>query len=301
MAQRTPPVVRPLSETLWLGCFEAMKSPCEVQLECADGDQARRLTELAAAEAWRIEEKFSRFLADSVIGRLNRSRGWMAVDAETMRLLKLADTCWRLTGGLIDVTIGGVMRLWRFDGRSPPPAAEAVTKALQSVGWENVTLRDGAIRLHRGVQLDFGGIGKEYAVDRVGLMLRESLPAGGILVNFGGDLLAARAKRNGQPWRVGLEAADQAGQAHYGVSLLTGAIATSGDTKRFAVDSQGKRLGHVLDPRSGWPVPDGPATVTVVGDSATQAGLLATCAMIKGPKAESFLQAEGLNYYIQWP
>ncbi len=300
MINRSPPVVRQRRPGLWLGTFEAMKSPCEVCVECADENQAHVLVEQAANEAWRIEEKFSRFLPESVIGRINRATGWQPVDEETMALLKLADTCWQATDGLIDITIGAVMCLWRFDGQSPPPPRHVVAEARKSVGWDKVELRTDAVRLKEGVQLDFGGIGKEYAVDRVGMQLLQALPKGGVLVNFGGDVLAARSKKDGQPWHIGVETlVGQEKQS--GLALVTGAVATSGDTKRFAVDGKGQRLGHVLNPKTGWPVPHGPATVTVVGGTATQAGLLATCAMLQGKYAGDFLAREGVRHYIQWP
>jgi len=301
VGKRVAPVAVEVEPGLWLGKFEAMKSPCEVWLQVDSEDQAVELTWLAAQEAWRVEEKYSRFLSESMIGHINRSHGqWVELDPETLSLMHFADTSWRATDGLLDITIGGFMRLWRFDGKTPPPPRSRLKKAKAYVGWDKVELAGNRIRLPEGVSLDLGGIGKEYAVDRTAMLLNKLVPRGGLMVNFGGDLNAHRPRSSGRPWEIGVEAmAANRKKVIQRISLVRGAVATSGDTKRFAVDRRGKVLGHVLNPRTGWPVANGPATVTVISGLATQAGVLSTCAMLKGPKAESFLSRQGVRFYVQ--
>lgn len=288
---------------LWLGSFEAMKSPCELWVETPSQEQAEDLTRQVAEEAWRIEEKYSRFLPESVIGQINASQGsWVNLDQETKLLMRFADESWHATGGLLDITIGGFMRLWRFDGKTPPPPRSALKKARKLVGWDKVRLSKKGIKLQPGMSLDLGGIGKEYAVDRAAMLVVKQLKKGGIMVNFGGDINAIRSRLNGQPWRVGIEAVKPDQEAiPLVINLLRGGIATSGHTKRYAVDAQGKVLGHVLNPRTGWPVAGGPATATVISGVATQAGVLSTCALLKGRKAEDFLKEQGVRYFVQWP
>jgi len=148
------------------------------------------------------------------------------------------------------------------------------------------------------MQIDFGGIAKEYAVDQA---TREaaSASAAPILVNFGGDLAVTRAREGGHAWRVGIEGIDEkAGGAARLVDLAAGALATSGDTYRY-VQADGRRLPHILDPRNGRPVDGAPRTVTVAAPSCTQAGMLTTLAMLKGPGAEAFLESEGARFWIQ--
>ncbi len=284
---------------LWRGSFEAMKSPCEVWLE-TDEASARRLTEWAAHEAWRVEEKYSRFRPDSVLSRLNANTGqWQALDEETASLLKFADQCWRITDGMIDITVGGFMKYWRFDGKTPPPPRKRLKAQARYVGWDKVRLEGDRLHLPDGVSLDLGGVGKEYAVDAIGLALGRELSSGGVMVNFGGDLIAIRPRSNQSPWVIGVEDIRNPERALRTIPLLTGAVATSGSSKRYAVDRRGKKLGHILNPKTGWPVAHGPASVTVVANTATQCGMLATYAMLKGKNADAFLREQGVRYFIQ--
>ncbi|MFV9615918.1 MAG: FAD:protein FMN transferase [Gammaproteobacteria bacterium] len=284
---------------LWLGGYEAMKSPCEIWLE-SDELQARKLIQWAAEETWRIEKKYSRFRADSVLSQINKNTGqWQTLDAETAALLHFAGECWSLTDGMIDITIGGYMQYWRFDGRTPPPPRKKLKQYAANVGWEKLQLKKNQLFLPQGMSLDLGGIGKEYAVDSIAMALATKLPAGGIMVNFGGDLAAIRAKSDGSPWIIGVENINHPQSPQQTIQLLQGAVATSGSSKRYAVDKRGKVLGHILNPKTGWPVAHGPASVTVVANTATQCGMLSTYAMLKGKQAASFLSQQQLQYFIQ--
>lgn len=284
---------------LWLGQFEAMKSPCEIWLETNE-TQARPLIQWATNEAWRIEKKYSRFRADSVLSQINRNAAsWQTLDNETLSLLKFADECWRLTEGMIDISIGAYLKHWRFDGEAPPPPRKQLKQVARNVGWEKVQLQQNKLFLPEGMQLDLGGIGKEYAVDTVALALTSKLPEGGIMVNFGGDLIAIRPKLDKSPWTVGIESIQTGKSIVKTIALFQGAIATSGSTKRYAVDKKGRSLGHILNPKTGWPVANGPASVTVVADTATQCGMLSTYAMLQGGHAETFLQQQDVEYFLQ--
>jgi thiamine biosynthesis lipoprotein len=145
------------------------------------------------------------------------------------------------------------------------------------------------------MELDFGGIGKEYAVDRVCDLLaaRDSAP---FLINFGGDLRANRRPPRG-PWQVGIERPDAVREATLLLDLEHGALATSGDSRRYLL-RDGIRYGHILDPRTGWPVPGSPRSVTVAASSCTEAGVLATLALLHGARAEQYLQGEGVRCWI---
>jgi thiamine biosynthesis lipoprotein len=152
--------------------------------------------------------------------------------------------------------------------------------------------------LQAGMQVDLGGIGKEYAVDRVAGMLRDATTCSA-LVNFGGDLSVTRAPQERRAWRVGIEsvAADE-GRGETVLEIEIGALATSGDSRRYLVND-GVRYSHILDPRSGWPVEGAPRSVTVAADTCTQAGMLSTLAMLEGYNAEAFLDGEGVKYWCR--
>jgi thiamine biosynthesis lipoprotein len=116
------------------------------------------------------------------------------------------------------------------------------------------------------------------------------------MLNFGGDLLALGPRRDGRPWLVGIESLDAPAASAKQIELERGALATSGDARRFLL-KDGKRYGHILDPRTGWPVEGAPRSVTVAAPTCSEAGMLATLALLRGRDAESFLAAQGVRHW----
>ncbi len=276
--------------------FEAMASPCELVLPQADRPRALELGERVAEEAWRVERKFSRYRNDSVIGWIHRNRGTvLSVDSETASLLDFAAHCYVLTDGLFDVTSGVLRRVWKFDGSDRVPAEAEVAQLLPLVGFSKVKWERPFLTLPEGMELDFGGFGKEYAVDRAfEILVHEGVAP--FLINFGGDLRAEGRPPRGK-WYVGIERPDTEKQAAALLELERGALATSGDSYRFVLKN-GVRYGHVLNPLTGWPVVGAPRSVTVAGGSCTEAGLLATAALLQGVNAERFLQMQEVRYWV---
>jgi thiamine biosynthesis lipoprotein len=283
----------------WFGSFEAMASPCEVHVAGADHETAERVFAAVRAETQRIEQKFSRYRPDNIVNRINTANGEpVTVDEETAGLLNYADRLFELSGGLFDITSGVLRRVWKFDGSSRLPPASAVRDVLRKVGWRRVHWRAPVLTLEPGMEIDFGGIGKEYAVDRVADMLFR-LSHKPVMVNYGGDLRALGNDSQYPSWAVGIENPAIEGTAVEVFDLKQGGIATSGDSKRFCVVN-GKRLGHILDPRTGWPIAGAPRSVTVIANHCTEAGLLATLSILNGPEAESFLKAQDVAYRCLW-
>jgi thiamine biosynthesis lipoprotein len=273
-----------------------MASPCEVHLGGVGKRKAQGLVETVHAEAQRIEAKFSRYRQGNIVDRINRANGEaVGVDDETARLLDYAGELFRLSDGRFDITSGVLRRAWTFDGGEGVPSAERIERLLPSVGWTAVDWRAAVIRMPAGMEIDFGGIGKEYAVDRAADLVRGRVR--GAMINFGGDLLAlgppesADARPPG--WTVGIESL-AGGRAEQRIALTAGALATSGDARRYLL-RDGCRYGHILDARTGWPVANAPRSVTVLASTCTQAGMLATFAMLMGGEAESYLAAQGVQ------
>lgn len=295
-------IKRPVSITrqhdLGMIRFEAMASPCEILVDCDDDNTLKQLADIATRETWRIEQKFSRYRADGIIPAINSSHGKaITVDAETAMLIDFAFDCYRISDGLFDISSGVLRRAFTFNGGSRLPAVRTVNALLPLVGLNKVEWQNPLIRLQPGMEIDLGGIGKEYAVDRVMQLLAETagLP---LLVNFGGDIAVSQPRRNGEAWKVGIEACQRPESAQGLVAIRSGGIATSGDSRRFIL-ANGKRYSHILNPKTGWPVEHSPHAVTVLSDSCTQAGILSTLAMLHGKQAEQFLQNEQVQYWIQ--
>ena len=282
-----------LGDGLWLGRFEAMASPCELLVDGGDAAEAGRLLALARDEALRIERKYSRYRPDSELARWHAGRS-VELDDESAGLIDLAALCHHLSEGLFDISSGVLREVWRFDGADRVPTIDAVAQVAARVGWPRVGWRRPWLDVPVGMALDLGGLGKEYAADRVLGLLRERCTRP-LLVNLGGDLVASGPRDDGRPWLVGIErpsdappGADAAGM----IELRGGALATSGDARRFLL-KDGRRYSHILDPRTGWPVKDPPRSVSVVAATCMEAGLMSTLAMLHGRGAERFLKREG--------
>jgi thiamine biosynthesis lipoprotein len=289
-------VVESRGNTLLSVRFTAMASPCEVLLPLMHEERALAIGEIAAREAWRVEKKFSRYRDDSVTAWIHDNRGsTIEVDAETAALIDFASQCFELSEGLFDITSGVLRRAWKFDGSDRIPESTVIERLLPLVGFEKLQWRSPQLLLPTGMELDFGGIGKEYAVDRAYELLaaHDSTP---FLINFGGDLRANRPPSPG-PWQVGIERPDTDREASMLLDLESGALATSGDSRRYLL-KDGIRYGHILNPLTGWPDLESPRSITVAASSCTEAGLLSTVAMLRGAGAEAYLNDQGVRYWL---
>jgi FAD:protein FMN transferase len=275
-----------------------MGGPCEVLIEVAEEIAARKVADAVARHAWQVEAKFSRYRPDNIVARINGAAGeTVEVDEETANLLDFASLLHGLSGGLFDITSGVLRRAWTFDGGDRTPTRAEIDALLPLVGWSKVVWQRPFITLRPGMQIDFGGIAKEYAVDQATQLAARAIDAA-VLVNFGGDLAVTRARAGDRPWRVGVEKIDAGARGAASlIDLSAGALATSGDTHRF-VKSGSRRLPHILDPRDGLPVSGAPRSVTVAAPNCTNAGMLTTLAMLRGPGAEAFLEAEGVRHWV---
>ncbi len=279
------------------GRFQAMASPCECLVESFNRKLATQIIERVSAEAFRIEQKFSRYRKDNLCSQINQSNGKaVSIDDETYELLSFADNCYQLSEGLFDLTSGILRRVWRFTPNSAAPAQDAINALLPYIGWTKVEFNRSQITLPQEMEVDFGGIGKEYAVDRAAQIANEISPKTSILVNFGGDLRVTNKPKRKPHWQIGVDS--HLANLSKTVAISVGAVCTSGDTERYIID-QGKRYSHILNPKTGWPIENAPKTITVISDHCLQAGILATLAMLQGKNAEQFLTKNQVKYYCQ--
>ncbi len=288
---------------LWVGGFDAMASPCELLIDGGEASLAQRCVEAAATEVRRIECRFSRYRPDSELMRWHTAGGQpVPLDEESAGLIDLAALCHRLSEGRFDISSGVLRQAWRFDGSDRLPDAAQVAALVARVGWSKVSWQRPWLAVPAGMELDLGGLGKEYAADRVLALLRP-ITDRPLLVNLGGDLVASGPRSGGQPWFVGVERptgetqSDRPAGAAGLIALKSGGLATSGDSRRFLL-RDGVRHSHILDARSGWPVRGAPRSVTVAAPTCTEAGLMATLAMLQGEGAEALLAAQGLPHWV---
>jgi thiamine biosynthesis lipoprotein len=275
--------------------FHAMASPCEVMLAAGDEADAHRLAAVAIDEVRRIELAYSRYRDDSIVGRINAAAGrdFVECDDETLRLLDFADQLYEESGGLFDITSGVLRRAWDFKAGRLPDADE-LSACVARIGWRRIERRGGAVRLPQpGMELDFGGFGKEYAADRAA----EALLALGMrhgYVNLAGDLRVFGPRPDGAPWSVGIQHPREDRAVLASIALKVGALATSGDYERF-FEHGGQRYCHILDPRTGRSVMHW-RSISVLAPQAIVAGAVSTVAMLKQETGLAYLQASGFDF-----
>ena len=280
--------------------FAAMSCHCSVQFHGVSAPVARDFCRDVVAWVAGFEARYSRFIPDSLIGRINSAAGeqWVEVDSETDRLFAFCNELVFFTHGAFDPTALPLIRLWNWKNKTPViPDESTIRAARELVGWNKLQRRPGAVFLPRkGMCLDLGGIGKEYAVDCV-MNLAGERGIRNVLVDFGQDVRARGGAAGKDHWRIGLEDAQNPGKCWVGLKATDHAVATSGDYLR-CFEYHGRRYGHIIDPRNGYPVNNGCRALSVIAPSCTIAGILTTTAMILGPKdglqlIESHLNAEG--------
>lgn len=293
-----------LSETPVAGgrkiAFHAMGTPCQITF--VPSGRATAEVFIAAAVRWvaDFEAKYSRFIPQSLIGRVNQAAGrhWVEVDDEADRLFSMCHELYFFTRGAFDATALPLILLWNWKANPPVIPDEATVNATRElVGWHKVQRRKGAIHLPReGMSIDLGGIGKEYAVDRV-VQLAQEHGIENVLVDFGQDVRVSGRPPGRPAWHIGLEDPQNPGKCWTGVAAQDVAVASSGDyLRRF--EANGRRYGHILDPRYGQPVNNSCRAVTVIAPTCTFAGALSTAAFILGAQEglkmiESYYGAEG--------
>ncbi|OUS32893.1 thiamine biosynthesis protein ApbE [Thalassotalea sp. 42_200_T64] len=284
--------------------FHAMASPCEVLINSTDKRLAKKVGQAIANEAWRIEDKYSRYLSTSICAKINASNGKpVSLDEETYKLLDFARQCFLMSDGAFDITSGVLANAWTFDGSDNIPEQDKIQPLLKYIGFDQITLTANSVTLNQGMAIDFGGIGKEYAVD-TSLLIAKSLTSLPVLINFGGDIAASSKLRNGNPWQVGIEHPGFVNSTSEKlpplvVSISTGALATSGDARRFLL-KDGKRYSHVLNPKTGYSIVGAPKSITVTAPNCIQAGFIATLALLQGKQAEQFLQQQDIGHWCIW-
>lgn len=276
--------------------FKAMGTPCEIQLFAKTGEAARCAAEAAVADIARLEARYSRYRGDSFLSEINRiaaEGGRISVDDETAGLLNYAATCHEQSGGLFDITSGILRRAWRFDSDALPEQG-LIDELLAKVGWDKIVWKPPLLRFPlSGMEIDFGGVVKEYAADRAaGLCWSAGIRHG--MINLGGDIKVIGPRADGSPWRIGIRHPRQKDALLGTVPLAGGAMASSGDYER-CLTIGGIRYGHILNPRTGWPVAH-LASVSVVADFCVVAGSASTIAMLKENQGPAWLKTLGLPY-----
>jgi thiamine biosynthesis lipoprotein len=281
-----------------------MGCPCEIGVYSTDHHAAGQVLDEVEGEVHRLDQKYSHYREDSYITTLqNRAlrAGGVEVDAETAALLDYANTQFELSDGMFDITAGGLTRLWRE--RKDLPSPESLKDTLAYTGWERLSWRGGRLELPVGMQLELGGVVKEYAADRAALFLKRA-NIRSAFVELGGDIHVTGPRPDGLPWSMGIRSPERAGsgidEVFAEIPVYSGGLATSGDYERYT-EIDGKRYHHIINPKTGWPV-ESFCSVSVHAPTCLLAGSISTMAMLMGAEEGlAFLESCGFTWLAYAP
>ncbi len=270
-----------------------MGTTVEIFLWAPTLQHASGLFEAAFAEIDYVDRTLSTYREDSEVSRINATaaRETVTVDPEIFRLLRLAIDYSRRTEGAFDVTVGPLVKTWGFfGGTGRMPSRRSIERARARTGWPLVALDSAqrTVRFRRtGVELDFGAIGKGWALDRAAAALRRLGVTAALLGLGESSYYAIGAPPGRDGWPVNVTDPTDTVRVLARVFLRDGALATSGVTQQ-SFEASGRRYGHIIDPRSGEPV-EGMLQVTVTASTATASDALSTSLFVLGVDGASAL------------
>ena len=266
--------------------FKSMGGPARLVINATSG-QGPHLNTIATQVRTMLdalEARYSRYRVGSIVSVINQRAGsgvFTKVDPETQALLDLAGRLWDASGGLFDITSGPLRHAWDFRAEGGADPAQ-IEPALTLVGWEQIEWLESSLHLPTpGMEIDLGGLVKEYAADSTVSLMRD-LNVTSAMIELAGDVATIGDSEDATPWRVGIQDPEGTGSV-CAVRLSNAAIATSGNYAR-RIGFQGKQYGHLLNPKTGWPV-EGPTSVSVVDGHCLTAGAVATVACLHAEKA----------------
>jgi thiamine biosynthesis lipoprotein len=263
-------------------------------LDAARRDAARRAAAAALAE---VDDLMTTY-RDSEVTRFNawRDTAPFAVSTPTAEVARLALRLAAQTGGALDVTVAPLVSALGFGPAAPGPlpADETLARLLAATGWEHLAVdpADRLVKARPDLEIDLSAVAKGYAVDRAGEAL-EALGLGDYMVEVGGEVRARGRNPSGEPWRIGIERPDAVQRVVQRVLPLRDlALATSGDYRNYR-EVDGRRVSHIVDPRSGRSIGHRVASATVVHPDCATADGLATAMMVLGEEGMALADRNG--------
>lgn len=260
--------------------------------------EAERLKNELEALLEQVNQSMSTYLPNSELSRFNQNQttDWQSVSEDLARVVVDALAVSRWSGGAFDPTVGPLVNLWGFGPDPRPqqtPTPDQIHALLKQIGYRFLDARLSPPSIQKRkprLSLDLSAIAKGFAVDKLAEHL-EKKGIGDYLVEIGGEIRLKGKNPRGQSWRIAIEKPVAGGrQIEKVLSLTNVAMATSGDYRNF-YERQGKRYSHTIDPRTGYPIAHGLASVTVLGHTTAEADALATALMVMGPE-EGWSKAE---------
>jgi thiamine biosynthesis lipoprotein len=281
---------------------EAMGSTYTAIAFGEDQQQLEEAVEAAFAEVQRLDGMLSNYRTDSEWSRVNRHAAErpVKVTPELFRLLAACVEYSRQSEGTFDITVGPLMRIWGFyKGTGRLPSKQEIAAALPTVGYRGIHLdaETGTVEFYKpGVELDPGGIGKGYAVDRMTQTLKDHGVASSLVSAAGSSIYALGSPPNDRGWKVKIRHPRQWTTTIEEVYLKDESMSTSGDYEKF-FEAGGKIYSHIMDPRTGYPA-SGMLSVSVIAPRALDSEAWTKPFFVLGREWAAGHKPEGLRVFL---
>ena len=264
--------------------FQAFGTSCKVKFSLTDDIEFKSISHEVISWIKSFEERYSRYLPTSWISKVNESAGieTVSLTAEDKLVLQAGSFAFFQSNQAVDPSCLPLTSLWQEAKASKRLPQEAeISQAKELVNWQNVQISENEIYLpFQGMGLDFGGFGKEFAVDLVSVKLK-GLSCENFLVDFGGDIFASGFASKGVPWKIGIENPLDGDQPAFILNLTNMSLATSGNYRKY-FDLKGNRYGHTIDNRTGYPTIHSELSASVISPRCLQSGVVSTSCLMVG-------------------
>ena len=264
--------------------FQAFGTSCKVKFSLTDNIDLKSISHEVISWVENFEGRYSRYLPTSWLSTVNKSAGIEAVSlsAKDKLVLQAGSFAFFQSNQAVDPSCLPLTSLWQKAKASKQlPQDAEISQAKELVNWQNVQISEDEIYLpFQGMGLDFGGFGKEYAVDQVAEKLK-LLSCQNFLVDFGGDIFASGFASQDKSWKVGIENPLEIDQPAFVLNLTNMSLATSGNYRKY-FDLKGNRYGHTIDNRTGYPTIHSEISASVISPSCLKSGIISTSCLMSG-------------------
>ena len=267
--------------------FQAFGTTCKVKYSIFDSIDYEFVSQQVIQWVQGFEQRYSRYLENSWLSLVTASAGVKPIPLtqEDVLTLRAGSFAYFQSNQTIDPSCLPLTALWqKAKAKNQVPQESEISEAKELVNWQNVQISEDEIYLpFEGMGLDFGGFGKEFAVDQVSEKLR-NLNCENFLVDFGGDIFASGFASEGISWKVGIEKPQGTDQPVFVANLTNMSLATSGNYRKF-FDLNNKRYGHTIDHRTGYPTIHSELSASVISPSCLKSGIISTSCLMSGKQA----------------
>lgn len=267
--------------------FNALGTTVSSQIKASNKEKAEFCANVVKKEVLRLEDLLSAYKENSDISRLGKSDGkWIKVSPDTAEILEKTKKICEITNGALDPTVGTLVKMWSVDhSNHRVPSQEEIAAVLPKVDWRKIEVKkEGSnywARIGAGQEITLGATGKGFIADKVAQQLRKN-NCNDALISLGGNIITLGTSDIGFPWEIGIQEPDSRLDSYFAaVPSRDESVVTSGDYEKFFIQN-GKKYHHILNPRTGSPVPATLHSVTIINKESTLADGLCTALFVFG-------------------